>query len=228
MIIYGKQVCLYALTHHAERIRTVYIAKKGIVPHDLYVRFRDRVKFLENRWAQAMSKGGNHQGLLLEIDPIEPTALAALKSGSFLVVLDGLTDAGNIGAIARTAYALGADGIVATGIKQLNAAAMVRTSAGALLDLPYAVVSNPLDALHELKQVGFVLYGASMEGEPVETITFEPRRALILGSEDRGVSKKVQAKLDTSISIPMQRAFDSLNVSAAAAILLHRMSDVHQ
>jgi 23S rRNA (guanosine2251-2'-O)-methyltransferase len=224
MIIYGKQVCLYAMTHHGDRVRTVYIAKKGILPHALYTRFRDRVKFLENRWAQAMSKGGNHQGLLIEIDDLEPAPLAQLKTGAFLVVLDGLTDAGNIGAIARTAYALGADGMIATGVKQLNAAAMVRTSAGALLDLPYGIAPNPLDVLHELKQAGFTLYGASMEGVPVETVTFEPKRVLVLGSEDRGLSKKVHPKIDTTVSIPMQRAFDSLNVSAAAAILLHRMS----
>jgi 23S rRNA (guanosine2251-2'-O)-methyltransferase len=225
MIIYGKQVCLYALEHHAERVETVYIAKKGIVPQSLYVRFRDRVKFLENRWAQAMSKGGNHQGLLLKIDPIDPAPLSEIKSGSFLLVLDGLTDAGNIGALARTAYALGADAIIATGIKQLNAATMIRTSAGALLDLPFAIVPHPLDLLHELKQAGFVLYGASMEGEAVEHVRFHPKRVLLLGSEDRGLSKRVLAKVDRTLSVPMKRPFDSLNVSAAGAILLHRMSD---
>jgi 23S rRNA (guanosine2251-2'-O)-methyltransferase len=194
------------------------------VPHDLYVRFRDRVKFLENRWAQAMSKGGNHQGLLLEIDPIEPTALAALKSGSFLVVLDGLTDAGNIGAIVRSAYALGVDGIIATGVRQLNFAGVARTSAGALFDMPFRIQPNILDAMHELSQVGFRHYGASMEGEAIELVTFAPKRALVLGNEEKGISKKARQKLDATVSITMKRSFDSLNVSAAAAILIHRMS----
>jgi len=68
MIIYGKQVSLYALKHHEPRIKTVYLAKKGLLPKPIFDRYKSRIKFLENRWAQAMSKGGNHQGILLEID----------------------------------------------------------------------------------------------------------------------------------------------------------------
>jgi len=224
MIIYGKQVCLHALNQHSDRVQTVYIAKKGILPQALYDRYRDRIKFLENRWAQAMSRGGNHQGLLVEMLPLEAASLEAIKSGNFVVVLDRLTDVGNIGAIVRTAYALGVDGIIATGVRQLNFAAIARTSAGALLDMPFRVQNNILDVMHELSQAGFRHYGASMEGTPVERLTFAPRRVLILGNEAEGIAKKVRQKLDTTVSIAMNRTFDSLNVSAAAAILIHRMS----
>jgi 23S rRNA (guanosine2251-2'-O)-methyltransferase len=224
MIIYGKQVCLYALEHHTDRIETVYIAKKGILPQALYDRYRDRIKFLENRWAQAMSKGGNHQGLLVEMAPFDEAALSQIKGGDFVLLLDGLTDAGNIGAIVRSAYALGVDGVIATGVRQLNFAAVARTSAGALLDMPFRIQSNILDAMHELSQVGFCHYGASMEGKAIESVTFAPKRALILGNEEKGISKKARQKLDATVSITMKRSFDSLNVSAAAAILIHRMS----
>jgi 23S rRNA (guanosine2251-2'-O)-methyltransferase len=224
MIIYGKQVCFHALEQHGDRVETVYIAKKGILPHALYERYRDRVKFLENRWAQAMSKGGNHQGILVEMAPFEEASLAQIKDGDFVLILDGLTDAGNIGAIVRSAYVLGVDGIVASGVRQLNFAAVARTSAGALLDMPFAVVPNILDAMHELSQVGFRHYGASMEGEPVEKVTFAPRRTLVLGNEAKGLAKKTRQKLDATVSITMKRPFDSLNVSAAAAIMIHRMS----
>ena len=224
MIIYGKQVCLHALQRHEDRVETVYIAKKGILPQPLYERYRDRIKFLENRWAQAMSKGGNHQGILVEMAPFEEASLAQIKSGMFVLLLDGLTDAGNIGAIVRSAYALGVDGVIASGVRQLNFAAVARTSAGALLDMPFRVQPNILDAMHELTQTGFRHYGASMEGEAIESVSFAPRRALILGNEERGISKKARQKLDATVSITMQRPFDSLNVSAAAAILIHRMS----
>ena len=224
MIIYGKQVCLHALQQHEERIKTVYIAKKGILPQTLYERYRDRIKFLENRWAQAMSKGGNHQGILVEMAPFEEASLEQIKSGDFVLLLDGLTDAGNIGAIVRSAYALGVDGIIATGVRQLNFAAVARTSAGALLEMPFRIERNILDAMHELSQVGFRHYGASMEGGAIESVTFAPRRVLVLGNEATGLSKKARQKLDTTVSITMQRPFDSLNVSAAAAILIHRMS----
>jgi 23S rRNA (guanosine2251-2'-O)-methyltransferase len=223
MIIYGKQVCLYALQRYEKKIETVYVAKKGILPQPLYEKYKPQIKFLENRWAQAMSKGGNHQGILVEMAEVEMASLEQMKQGSFIIVLDGLTDVGNIGAIIRTAYALGADGVIATGVKQLNLAAITRTSSGAMLEMPFMIHANILDLFNELGQVGFVSYGASMEGEPLEELFVENKRILVLGSEDKGLSKKVRSKLDKTVSITMKRTFDSLNVSAAAAILIHRM-----
>ena len=224
MIIYGKQVCLYALSKHEELIEKVYIAKKGILPHSLYDKYRSKIKFLENKWAQSMSKGGNHQGILLEIAEPKATNKDEIKNGDFVLVLDGLTDVGNIGAIVRSAYALGVDSIVATGIKQLNSAAIVRTSSGAMLDMPFLVLPNALDLINELGQIGFVIYGAMMDGDRVEDIDFAKRRVLVMGSEGAGISKKMSSKIQKAISIEMKRDFDSLNVSVAAGILIHRMS----
>ncbi len=223
MIIYGKQVCLYALERHPQSVKTVYVAKKGVLPQHLFHQFHDKIKFLEEKWAQSMSKGGNHQGILLEIEPIVQSDPSSIKKGDFVVILDGLTDVGNIGAIVRSAYALGADAVVAAGVRQLNLPAIARTSSGALLDMPFMVVPNILDMLNELKQVGFTLYGAAMEGTSIQEMVFPSKRVLIMGSEGKGLSKKTLAKLDTLVSIEMKHAFDSLNVSAAAAILIHRM-----
>lgn len=223
MVIYGKQVCFYALEHKEEEVQTVYIAKSGILPQPLFHKYHDKIKFLEPKWAQAMAKGGNHQGILVEMNPFVQASFAKIKQNDFIVVLDGLTDVGNIGAIARSAYALGAGAIIASGVKQLNFAAIARTSAGALLDMPFMISDNILDNINELKQVGYQFYGASMDGEAVEGCSFAPKRVLVMGSEDKGLSKKVLSKIDTRVSITMQHAFDSLNVSAAAAILIHRM-----
>ncbi len=223
MIIYGKQVCLHALEQHSEKIKTVYVAKKGILPKDLFHQYHDKIKFLEEKWAQSMSKGGNHQGILVEMEAFEQSTLAEIKKNDFIVVLDGLTDVGNIGAIVRSAYALGADAVIATGVKQLNFAAIARTSSGAMLDMPFMIAANILDTFNELQQLGFTFYGASMDGENVQTLTFDAKRVLVLGSEGKGLSKKVMAKLDHRVSIEMKHAFDSLNVGAAAAILIHRM-----
>jgi len=223
MIIYGKQVCLYALERHPNMITTVYVAKKGILPQKLFHAFHDKIKFLEEKWAQSMSRGGNHQGILLEVSEFEESTLSQIKKNDFVIVLDGLTDTGNIGAIVRSAYALGADAVIATGVRQLNYAAIARTSSGALLDMPFAVIPNVSDVLNELKQVGFSCYGAAMDGEAVQQMHFSSRRVLVLGSEGKGLSKKAISKIDHKVSIEMKHAFDSLNVSAAAAILIHRM-----
>ena len=225
MIIYGKQVCLHALKEHESAIKTVYIAKKGVLPQNLFEHFREKIKFLEEKWAQSMSKGGNHQGLLIEMEPFAQSNLSTLKQENFVVVLDTLTDTGNIGAIVRSAYALGADGIIATGVKTLNFASIIRTSSGALLEMPFVIIPNTLDVLNELKQVGFKLYGASMEGTRVELCQFSDKKVLVLGSEGKGISKRATSKIDEMISIGMKHEFDSLNVSSAAAILIHRMEN---
>ena len=223
MIIYGKQVCLHALIEHESAIKTVYIAKKGILPQKLYDQYKDRIKFLEERWAQSMAKGGNHQGLLVEMNGFAQSDLTTMKQNSFVLVLDTLTDTGNIGAIVRTAYALGVDGIIASGVKSLNFSAITRTSSGALLDMPFVIIPNILDVLSELKQVEFNIYGASMEGTPLKACAFNGKKVLVMGSEGEGISKRAKSKIDTMVKIEMQREFDSLNVSAAAAIFIDRM-----
>ena len=229
MIIYGKQVCLHALEHHEEKIKTVYVAQKGTnskgtLPKVLFHKYHDKIKFLEEKWAQSMSKGGNHQGLLVEMEAYEETTFTKIKQSDFIVVLDGLTDVGNIGAVVRSAYALGADAIIVSGIRQLNFAGIARSSSGALLDMPLMITPNILDNFNELGQLGFSIYGASMEGKNVQEMTFTSKRVLVLGSEGKGLSGKVTAKVNHMVSIEMKHAFDSLNVSAAAAILIHRMS----
>jgi len=225
MIIYGKQVCLHALEHHSEKIKTVYVAKKNILPKELFHKFHDTIKFLEEKWAQSMAKGGNHQGLLVEMSDFEEANFSEIKQNNFILILDGLTDVGNIGAIVRSAYALGVDAIIATGVKQLNFAAVARTSSGALLDMPFMITPNILDNFNELGQLGFEVYGAQMDGVNINEINFATKRILVLGSEGKGLSKKVSSKVNHMVSIEMKHAFDSLNVSAAAAILIHRMNN---
>jgi len=224
MIIYGKQASLYALKEHSDKIETIYVSKLSILPKELLKKYGSKIKTIENKWAQKLSRGGNHQGILLEIsEPSEPS-FDAVKSGEFILILDGLTDVGNIGAIIRSAYALGVDGVFVTGIKQINYSGVVRASSGAALDMVPIVHSNILDLINELKQVGFKIYGADLDGEPLQNASFGEKRVLVLGSEDRGISKRAKAKLDEIYKIEMKREFDSLNVSAAAAIFLHRMS----
>ena len=223
MIIYGKQVSLYALEHKEKDIKTVYVAKKNILPQALFHKYHDKIKFLEEKWAQSMAKGGNHQGILVEMEAYQETSFSEIKQHDFIVVLDGLTDVGNIGAIVRSAYALGAGAMIISGLKQINYAAIARTSSGALFDMPVMLSKNVLDNFNELSQLGYEVYGAEMEGKAVESVSFSTKRILVLGNEGKGLSKKVSFKVNHPISIGMKNAFDSLNVSAAAAILIHRM-----
>lgn len=223
MIIYGKQVCLHILEKHKDRVKVVYVAKKNILPQNLFHDYHDKIKFLEEKWAQSMSKGGNHQGILIETDEFVETTITHVKNSSKVLFLDGVTDVGNIGAIVRSSYALGVDAIVATNVKQLNYAAIARSSSGALFDMPMLVVPNGLDLLNELKQLDFKLYGADIKGVPLSEVDFAQKQVLVVGSEDKGISKRILQKMDEVVSIEMKNDFNSLNVSVATAILLYRM-----
>jgi len=94
-----------------------------------------------------------------------------------------------------------------------------------LLEMPFVIIPNTLDVLNELKQVDFKIYGAAMVGESLDSCSFAGKKVLVLGSEGKGISKRAKSKIDKMISIEMKHEFDSLNVSAAAAILIHRMGN---
>ena len=177
---------------------------------------------VDSKKAQAMAKGGNHQGYLLEIEPIAPLEFSAIKAMGFVLVLCGISDVGNLGALFRSAYVLGVDGIVICGLKELKQEGVLRASAGAMLDMPFAVVHNALDVANELKFAGFKLYGTSLDGSNALPAS-EGKKALFLGSEGEGLSPKLLKKMDENLTILQKRAFDSLNVSTAGAILMDRI-----
>jgi len=226
LIVYGKQIFLYILKKHPQKIKKVYLAKD--IDKELFLKLRRlgvEIVRVDSKKAQALSRGGNHQGFILEIEDIEFMDLNQLKDEKFLVVLYGITDVGNIGSIIRTAYALGVGGVVVSGINSLKMEGVVRRSSGAALDMPIALKSNIFDVLKELKDVDFTLYAADMSGVDVRKKRFEGKRALVLGSEGEGIPKKVLQRVDETLKIQMVRDFDSLNVSAAAAIFIDRMRD---
>jgi len=224
MIVYGKQIFFYVLEHHPEMIRELYLAKE--VDKKLFSRIagaNKKIIKLDPKKAQSLARGGNHQGFLLEIEPLPLHPFASFKTRDFLLLLSGVTDMGNIGAIARSAWALGVEGMIVSGMKQLNLEGAIRSSSGALLDLPVALFPDTATAVNELKQAGFTTYCALMGGEDVREVSFASKKALILGSEGEGIPGKVRRLCDRPIAIKMEHDFDSLNVSAAAAILCDRM-----
>ena len=224
MLIYGKQPVYYLVTRHPGKIKTLYLAKEiEQKEYGRLMRMGFAIKRIPPDAAQKMCRGGNHQGFLAETEEPFSVQLRELSEKDFLVVLCGITDVGNIGAIVRSAYALGAEGVIVTGLKSLALEAVVRSSTGALFDLPYNVTTNLYDVLTELKNAGLRLYGAVMEGEDVRTLAFEGKRTLLLGNEGEGIPARAVRRLDQGVKIAMAHGFDSLNVSAAGAILMDRM-----
>lgn len=224
MIVYGKQVFFYLLQRHKELINELYLAKEcDKATFSQVARSGFKIKKLDFKAAQAYAKGGNHQGFLMDIKEPSFSTLSELKKDDFLVMLWGVSDMGNHGAIIRTAYALGVDGLIFVG-RRLNMETLMRTSSGAAASLPIVLLEDGLSALNELKQVGFSLYGADSGGKEIHNFKVnEGKKVLIMGSEGEGLSQKIMKKCDDCVGIAMKNDFDSLNVSAAFAILCDRM-----
>jgi 23S rRNA (guanosine2251-2'-O)-methyltransferase len=224
MIIYGKQPVYYLIDKHPQKIKTLFVSKElDKKEYSRLMRMDFELKRIPAEAAQVMSKTGNHQGFLAEVDELELYELKDLHKAKFVLVLAGITDVGNMGAIIRSAYALGVDAVIISGIKQFAVDNIIRSSAGAAYDMALIHVPNLYDVMNELKLGGFTLYGAATDGVDIREVKCESKRALLMGNEAEGIPARALAKLDKKVSIKMENQFDSLNVSVAAAILMDRM-----
>ncbi|UCM99995.1 23S rRNA (guanosine(2251)-2'-O)-methyltransferase RlmB [Sulfurimonas sp. SWIR-19] len=224
MLIYAKQPIYYLINNYPQKIKTLYLAKElEKKEYSRLMKMGFEIKRIPNEAAVKMSKNANHQGFLAEVQDYKLHNYQTFLDKEFVVVLAGLTDVGNIGAIVRSAYALGVDAIIVSGIKHLNIEPLLRTSTGALFDMPLAVENNIHNLLNDFKMSGFVSYGADMGGIDIREAKIVKKRLLVLGNEGEGLTARVSAKLDNIVSIKMAHDFDSLNVSVAGAILMDRM-----
>ncbi|MBV8732426.1 MAG: 23S rRNA (guanosine(2251)-2'-O)-methyltransferase RlmB [Acidobacteriia bacterium] len=199
------------------RIQTVIdLARQSGVP----VRFEPRAAL------DRLAGTAAHQGLLAlgaakkyaELDAVASVSSA----GGLLVVLDGVEDPHNLGAIIRTAHAAGAAGVV---IPERRAASLTdvvaKAAAGALEHLPVVRVTNITRSLEELKQKGYWIYGVDERGTEIyDAVAFTEPSALVLGAEGKGLHEQVRRHCDVLVRIPMAGKISSLNVSVAAGIVL--------
>lgn len=174
----------------------------------------------------------NHQGVIAFISPIayeklEHVVPALYEEGKnpFIVVLDGLTDVRNFGAIARTCECAGVDAIV---IPQKNSVSVnadaIKTSAGALMRIPVCRESSIKVALTYLQQSGFKLVAASEKASINYTeADYKTPTAIVMGSEDMGVSSECLRMCDEMVSIPQFGQIGSLNVSVAAGVMIYEV-----
>jgi 23S rRNA (guanosine2251-2'-O)-methyltransferase len=166
----------------------------------------------------------DHQGVVAEVEPFPYAGSAELLRGekALLIALDQVQDPRNLGAVARSAEAAGAAGLV---IPERRSAAVTavacKASAGAVEHLPIAHVRNLADWLGEAKQAGFWIWGADAGAKQAPwQVDLSGPTVLVLGGEGKGLRPRVAAACDGLIALPQRGRIDSLNVSAAAAALL--------
>lgn len=195
---------------------------------------RDRkipLRFCEKSELETAAGGGNHQGVVAFASAhayatVEDILALAKERGEdpFVVLLDGLEDPHNLGAIMRTAECAGAHGVIigkrrAVGLTDVVA----KASAGAIEYMPCARVSNMVQAIETLKKKGLWIAACDMGDQPYHRADLKGPIGLVIGGEGSGVGKLVKEKCDFVVSIPMKGRINSLNASNAAAILMYEV-----
>jgi 23S rRNA (guanosine2251-2'-O)-methyltransferase len=237
-LIYGRH-SVFAAIEGERHLNRIWIATKLRYDprfHSLLSQAKAQgtvVDEVEPRRLDQITQGANHQGIAAQVTPYEYMDLGDLIERAktttehpILIVADGITDPHNLGAIIRTAEALGAQGLV---IPQRRAAGItstvVKVAAGALESLSVARVVNLNRALEDLKAAGFWIYGAAATAaEPVDTVRFHEASVLVVGSEGDGLSLLTQQRCDVLVSIPLQGNTPSLNASVAAGMVLYEVT----
>lgn len=171
----------------------------------------------------------NHQGMLAfasayQYSTVEEMLSRAEEKGEepFLVLLDGITDPHNLGAIIRSAECAGAHGVIVQERRAVGLTpAAVKASAGAVEYLPVARVTNLTATIEKLQALNIWVYAADMDGEDYASTDFSGGVALVIGAEGEGVSRRVLDTCDKTVSLPIRGHVDSLNASVAAGILMY-------
>ena len=233
--IYGINAVSEALKSQGRAFQWVGVAKER---HDLRLQHVVKdcrkigiaVRFLPRQELDRMAGNGAHQGVVAVTSAKQYNDLddvVAVKRGqySLIVVLDGVEDPHNLGAVLRTADAAGADGVVIPECRAAGVTAIVaKSSAGASEHLPIARVNNIARTLEELKSRNLWIVGLDERAQQTyDALDYNMDCAIVLGAEGKGVHELVRRKCDFLVSIPMLGKVPSLNVSVAAAVVLYEI-----
>ncbi len=189
------------------------------------------INFVKKERLDQLSETGKHQGVMAyaaayEYAEVEDILKAAEEKGEppFIILLDGIEDPHNLGAILRTANQAGAHGIIIPKRRAVGLTATVaKTSAGAINYTPVAKVTNLVATIEELKEKGLWFVCADMEGEIMYKQNLKGPIGLVIGSEGEGVGRLIKEKCDYIAKIPMFGNIDSLNASVAMGILSYEI-----
>ena len=185
------------------------------------------ISFVKKERLDQLSETGKHQGVIAyaasyEYVEVEDILDRAREKGEdpFVIILDGIEDPHNLGAIIRTANLAGAHGVIIPKHRAVGLTATVaKASAGAINYTPVAKVTNIAQTIEELKDKGLWFACADMGGETMYKLNLKGAIGIVIGNEGSGVSRRVKEKCDMIASIPMKGDIDSLNASVACGVL---------
>lgn len=174
-----------------------------------------------------------HQGLIAFVSPIQYQKVEDILPMIYdkgemplFVMLDGVSDVRNLGGIARSAWVMGAHALIyaARDAARINEFA-IKSSAGALLQIPVCRVPNIQDSIQYLKESGVQILATALDASvPIGNVDMTGPTAIIMGAEEKGLGKHILRLADQNIIIPQQNNFDSLNVSVATGVALYEIN----
>ena len=231
MIVYGANPVLEAIRADPRRVRFVAVARENSARHQRIVAEAKQadvsVRILPGSQIDKMAGRVVHNGVVAEVSEtayVDFDEVLASEETTFVLILDGITDPQNFGAILRVADGFGVHLVVIPEHESVGLTpAAVKASAGAAQWVPVAHVTNLSRAIETLKEKGFWVYAAAADGDRADTIDFTGKVALVMGSEGKGVRRNVLEHSDRTVSIPMFGHVDSFNVASAAAVLCYEV-----
>ncbi|MGZ8797830.1 MAG: 23S rRNA (guanosine(2251)-2'-O)-methyltransferase RlmB [Thermoanaerobaculia bacterium] len=231
MIIYGLNPIIETIRSHPERIHYVGVSREhgGKLQRAITDAKKAgvQVRQLSADQIEHLAGGGVHNGIIADVSSggyADFDEVLARETTRFVLILDGITDPQNFGAILRVADGFGVDLVVLPQHESVGLTpAAVKASAGASQWVPVAQVTNLARTIEALKKEDYWVYAAGANGDAPAEIDFSGKVALVMGSEGKGIRRNVLEHCDRVVTIPMQGHVDSFNVASAAAVLCYEV-----
>lgn len=206
-------------------IKRIYLSKNFKDKNILDIIHRNNLKYVVSDQKILDKMISHNQGIVVDIDDYKYKDINVIDD-NFVIVLDHLEDPHNFGAIIRTAESRGIKNIIIPKDRSVSVnETVMKCSAGALNHVNIIEVTNLVNAINYLKDLGFFIYGAEADGVLYNQVDYSDKICLVIGSEGKGISNIVRKNCDEIISLPMRGHINSLNASVAAAILIYGIGD---
>ena len=229
MLVYGRNVAerIFKDEKLLKKVRKLKIEEKYYLKiQNLLGEFsKSKIKLARKSEIDNLTKD-NHQGIIIDMEDYQYTSLNKILEKEYdkVLILDHILDPHNFGAIIRTAVAAGFNAIIIPNDRQvLVNSTVVKTSVGAVFDIDIVLVTNINNTIKTLKDNGFWIYGTVMNGEDYTSVDYSGKVSIVIGNEEKGMSKLVKDSCDFLITIPISPKIDSLNASVAAGILIYEV-----
>ena len=226
MLVYGKNVCLEYLQKN-EKVRKIYLQDNFSDENLKFLigKLNIQPKYMPKYELDKLANG-LHQGIILDVQDFVYTDYHDFidDNESCVVILDHLEDPHNLGAIIRTCEAAGVSGIIIPKDRSVEVnATVIKTSVGAIENIPVSMVTNLNSTIQDLKDNGFWIVGTDMNGTDYREIDYKGKIAIVIGNEGKGMSRIVRESCDFIAEIPMYGKVNSLNASVASGIMIYEV-----